>query len=143
MIDQIQADLKAAMLARETLKTDVLKSLKTALMNAQIEKKSELTDEEAVTVLRKAAKQRQEAADMYTQAGSDEQAQKEAEEKAIIEAYLPAQMGEEQIGALVDEVLVELGADANQGQVMGAVMKKVAGQADGNLVSQVVRGKLG
>lgn len=143
MNDQIQADLKAAMIARDGLKTDVLKSLKTALMNAKIEKKDELTDEEAIKVLRKSAKQRQEAADMFGKAGSSEQQEKELKEKEIIDAYLPAQMGEDQIIAIVDEVLSGLGDDANQGQVMGMVMKKVAGQADGGLVAKVVKEKIG
>lgn len=142
MHDQIQADLKAAMIARDSLKSDVLKSLKTALMNAKIEKKDELSEDEIIKVLRKAAKQRQEAADMFGKAGSSEQQEKELKEKEMIEVYLPAQMGEDKIGEIVDEVLAELGEGANQGQAMGMAMKKVAGQADGGLVAKIVKEKL-
>lgn len=141
MQDQINQDLKQAMLARDTAKTDTLKMIKTALQMAAIEANADLTEEQQIAVLKKESKKRAEAAEMFAKGGNNEKAAAETAEKAVIDAYLPEQMSEEQVASLVDEAIAEVGSD-NMGQLMGAVMKKVAGQADGGLVSKIVREKI-
>lgn len=141
MQDQINQDLKQAMLARDADKTETLKMIKSALQMAALEVQGEFTDEQAIAVLKKESKKRAEASEMFTKGGNTEKAADELAEKAIIDTYLPKQMSEEKIAEIVDEVIVEVGTD-NMGQVMGAVMQKVAGQADGGVVSKIVREKL-
>ena len=141
MQDQINQDLKQAMLARDTAKVETLKMIKSALQMAALEVQGEFTDEQAIAVLKKESKKRAEASEMFTTGGNDDKAADELTEKAIIDAYLPEQMSEEKIAEIVDGVIAEVGKD-NMGQVMGAVMKQVAGQADGGVVSKIVREKL-
>jgi uncharacterized protein YqeY len=139
--EQINQDLKQAMLARDTQRVDTLKMIKTALQMAALEVQGDLTEDAAIAVLKKESKKRAESAEMFTKGGNDEKAADEIAEKAIIDAYLPEQMSEEKIAEIVDKVIAEVGTD-NMGQVMGAVMKEVAGQADGGVVSKIVREKL-
>jgi len=139
--DQINQDIKQAMLARDAKKVETLKMVKSAMQMAALEVKGDFTEENAVAVLKKESKKRAEASEMFSKGGNTEKAADELAEKAIIDAYLPEQMSEEKVTEIVDEVIAEVGSE-NMGQVMGAVMKKVAGQADGGLVSKIVREKL-
>jgi len=139
--DQINQDLKQAMLARETAKVDTLKMIKTAIQMAGIEAKGDLSEDQIIAVLKKESKKRAESAEMFAKGGNETKAADELAEKALIDAYLPEQMSEEKIAEIVDGVIAEVGKD-NMGQVMGAVMKQVAGQADGGVVSKIVREKL-
>lgn len=141
MIEQINEDLKQAMRERDSLKVNTLKSLKTALKNAEIANKGQLDQQTIILTLKRASKQRREAADAYQLAGNSEQADKELSEKLIIEGYLPEQMTDEQITKVISDVKTELGNEANFGQIMSEVMHRTDGKADGRTVSKLVQNK--
>lgn len=143
--EQIFADMKAAMKAREKERVAVLRMVRADLQNAQIAAGHDLADGEAVAILARAVKQRRESASQYRSAGAEERAAAEEGEIAIIEPYLPAQLSEAEVIALIDEALAELdeAERANLGKVMQAVMPKVAGRADGKQVNGLVRQRLG
>jgi hypothetical protein len=145
MITHIDADLKQALLAHDSLKVTVLRGLKSSLKNEAIALKRALTDEDLVRVLRREAKQRDEAAAGFDQAGRPERADQERTEKTIVKTYLPEQMSDDQVGRLVDEVMIGLGGATTQdmGQIMGAVMAKVKDQSDGGTVARIVKERLG
>ncbi|MFA6963620.1 MAG: GatB/YqeY domain-containing protein [Patescibacteria group bacterium] len=141
LIEQIDADFLTAYKAHDELKTSVLRLLKSSLKNKSIEKKDNLTEEEAFKVLRKEVKQRQDSAKEYSDAGRPDSAEKELSESKIIEAYLPAEMSEDVIRGIAVETLQDLGITEmkDMGRAMGAVIGKTNGQADGGLVSKIVR----
>ena len=145
---QINDDLKAAMLASDALRVDTLRGLKSAILYADVAAKKRDTggipDDEVLTLLAKEAKKRQESADLYVKGGSQERADKELREKQIIESYLPEQMSDEDLAQLVDEVIKEQGAEGVQamGKVIGAVKAKVGNKADGARIAQMVGQRL-
>lgn len=146
LLKQIDEDLKTAMKARDELKVSCLRMLKAAAGNAAIQKgKAELEDAEVIDVIAKTIKQRDESIEAYTKGNRPELADKECKEAEILKAYLPAQLPEAEIKAIIAAAVKESGASGPQG--MGAVMKlvlpKVAGKADGSKVSQFVREALG
>ncbi len=143
--DQIFADLKAAMKAREKERVGVLRMVRADLQNAQIAAGHDLSDDEALAVLTRAVKQRRESASQYRSAGAEDRAVAEEGEIAIIEPYLPAQLSEAEVVALIDAALTEMDEQerTNLGKVMKAVMPKVAGRADGKQVNALVRQRLG
>jgi len=142
--EQIFADLKVAMKAREKERVGVLRMVRADLQNAQIAAGHDLSDDEAVAVLTRAVKQRREAASQYRAAGAEGRAAAEEAEILVIEPYLPAQLSEAEVVALIDEVLADLdeAERTNLGKVMKAVMPKVAGRADGKQVNALVRQRL-
>lgn len=145
--EQIDQDLKAAMLAGDKQTVTVLRGLKGAVLNVEIANNSRdkgLTDNEVIAVFGKEAKKRQESAEMYKQGNSPDRAQAELEEKAIIDKYLPQQLGDEELAKIIDEAIASTGAQGPQamGQVIGAVKAKTAGQADGARIAQLVKEKL-
>lgn len=147
MQEQIDKDLKEAMLAGEKAKAETLRGIKSALLNEAIAagaRDSGLSDEQIQKILARESKKRQEAADLYKQGGAAERAAKELAEKVIIDTYLPEQMSEDQVAKLVDEEIARLpGASAQQmGQIIGAVRGRAAGQADGALIARLVKEKL-
>ena len=136
------------MLASDAVKVDTLRGLKSVILYADVAAKKRDTggvpDDEVLTLLAKEAKKRQESADLYVQGGSQERADKELTEKAIIEGYLPAQLSDEELASVVDEVIKEQGAEGMQamGKVIGAVKAKVGNTADGSKIAQLVKGRL-
>lgn len=147
MQQQIDKDLKQALLAGDRAKTETLRGLKSALLNeaiAQNARDTGLSDEQIQKILSKESKKRQEAADLYKQGGSPERASTELAEKAIIDAYLPDQMGEEQVSVIVDEEIAKAGSPTmhDMGKIIGAVRDRTAGQADGGLIAKLVKEKL-
>ena len=139
--DQINADLKSAMLAKDTLRLSTLRMLKSAVEYAKIEKKQEaLPDADVVAVIKKQVKQRQDSIESFDKGGRADLADKEKAELAILKSYLPAELAEAELTAIVAAVIAELGArtKADMGKVMKAVQAKVAGRADNRLVSQIV-----
>lgn len=145
--DKIQEDLKQAMLAKEEEKLSVIRMLKSAIQYYEIQKGGagyEATDEDVVDVLGKEIKKRKESIEMYKNAGRNELAQKEESELKILQTYLPEQLSEEQVRILVEEAVQQTGASTIQdmGKVMGVLMPRVKGKADGNLISNLVRSKL-
>jgi uncharacterized protein YqeY len=120
--------------------------VKATLMNRQIDKGAELTDEEVTKALQSLVKQRRDSIEQYEKAGRNELAQKEAAEISVIEGYLPQGASAEEINAAVSEAVAETGASSmkEMGAVMKAVMAKLAGKsADGKAVSEAVKAKLG
>ncbi len=144
LTDQIQDELKQAQLSRDEVKVSTLRLLLSEINNAKIAKGADLTDEEIVSVVQKEAKKRKEASAGYRLGGREEQAQKEEAELQILEVYLPAQLSNEELTQIVEETIKELGTTSvsDMGKVIGAVMVKVKGQADGGVVSGLVRQKL-
>ena len=144
---KLQEELKQAMLSRDVLKTSVLRLLKSAITYYEIQKGGagyEATDEDVLTVIAKEAKQRRDAIEEFKKANRPELADKENKELEMLQVYLPAQMNEEEIKNLVKEAIAQTGAKTMQdmGKVMGALMPKTKGKADGGLVSKIVRESL-
>lgn len=145
---QLKDELKQAMLAKNSEKTSTLRMVISALGYYEIEKGGagyEATEEDIATILQKQAKQRRDSIEQFKAGGRDELAEKETEELKLIESYLPQQMNEEEVKKLVDEAVAQTGASSptDMGKVMGALMPKVKGKADGSLVSKLVKAKLG
>lgn len=144
LTQQIKADMITAMKAREAVKVDTLRGAMTAFTNELVSKgrkpTDELTDTEAVAVLKRLAKQRKEAVDQYTTGGRPELAEKESVELLILEAYVPAGVPKSEIEKVAKAKKEELGVtDASGiGKLTGAVMKEFAGTADGNDVKEIV-----
>jgi uncharacterized protein len=144
--EQVEKDLVAAMKAREELRLSVLRMAKTSLKNKQVELGNPLNDDQAVAVLRTLLKQRRDSVEQFRKGGREDLATKEEAETEILQAYLPAEASDEEIGAAVAAAIPETGASGPQdlGKVMKAVMQKLAGKnADGKRVNQTVRAKLG
>ena len=144
---QLEQDLKTALLAGDKQTVTVLRGLKGAILNVEIEKGSReigLSDSEVIAVLGKEAKKRQESSDMYQQGGSPDRAEAELAEKAIIDKYLPQQLGDNELGAIIDKVIADTSAVGPQamGQVIGAVKAQTVGQADGGRIAALVKEKL-
>jgi uncharacterized protein YqeY len=142
--DKIKEELKTAMKAKDVEKRDVLRMIDSMIKNVEIEKgkrEEGLSDEEILEVLMKAVKQRKDSANQYLEGGRPELAEKEQKEIEIISVYLPEQLGEEEITKIVKEVISQAGTiSANDlGKVMGQIMARVKGQADGNLVRTIVQ----
>jgi uncharacterized protein len=142
---QIVSDLTAAMKAKDAERLSALRMVKANLMNRQIEKGSELSDDEVTKALQSLVKQRRDSIEQYEKAGRSELAGKEAAEIAVIEAYLPQPASNEEIDAAVAAAVNETGASSikDMGFVMKAAMAKLAGKsADGKAVSEAVKAKL-
>ena len=138
---QISTDMVTALKAGESDKVGVLRMLITAMKNEQIKVGSELSDEKALKVLATQAKQRKDSITAFEAAGRQDLVDNEASELPFIEAYLPEQMGDEELEKLVKEAIDQVGATspADMGKVMGAAMGKVQGKADGGRVSAAVK----
>jgi uncharacterized protein YqeY len=145
LTNQIADDMRAAMKAREQDRVSTLRMLMAAMKNAQIAAGHELSDDEALEVLTREGKRRRESIEAYEGAGRAELAAKESAELAVIQTYLPEQIGEAELAAMVDEAVAEVGADSpkQMGAVMKALMPKVKGRADGSVLSKMVRERLG
>lgn len=140
IIEQIDRDLKEAMKAKNETALSTLRLARSAFKNKQIEVGHELNEDEATTVLRTMLKQYKDALADFTAAGRTDLMEKQKAEIELLERYLPAAMTEPEIEAIVQKVIVETGATVkDMGRVMGAVMKEVAGRADGNAVRAVVQ----
>lgn len=143
--ETIIADLTAAMKAKDADKLSTLRMVKANLMNRQIDKGGELTDEEVTKALQSLVKQRRDSIEQYEKAGRTELAAKEQAELAVIETYLPQAATAEEITAAVDAAITETGASSmkDMGSVMKAAQAKLAGKsADGRAVSDAVKAKL-
>lgn len=143
LLNQLESDLQDAMRERDKIRLTVLRLLKSALKNYQIEVGHDLSNQEVLSILQKEAKKRQEAAQAYEQAGRVDQAQEERDELATIESYLPEQMSEADVTKVVAEVIAATPADQRQmGPIIGQVRAKTEGQADGALIAKLVAQEL-
>lgn len=141
---QIIDDLKQAMKARDEAKTSTLRMVQAALKNKQIELRRELEEEEAVKVVQTMVKQYRDSIADFEKGGRGDLVEKTNSEIAILETYLPAALGEDEVRRAVEEVVRELNPSGPQdfGKVMGVVMKKLGGAADGAVVSRLVKERL-
>lgn len=142
---QLDQDIKTALLAGDKPRAEVLKSLKSAVLYEEVAQKvrdAGLTDEQMLVVFAREAKKRGESADMYKKAGEEQRATTELSEKEIIDAYLPRQLSDHELEAIVTEVL-NATPGANMGQAIGAVRAKVGQSADGGRIATVVKSKIG
>lgn len=139
---EIEGGIKKAMVEKDELSLSTLRLLKSAIKNAEIEKGSELDDAEALVVLEKQAKQRRDSIDQYEKGDRPELAEKEKKELEMIEKFLPAKMGEDEVREVVKKVVSE-NEGADFGRVMGAAMGQLKGKADGSVVQKIVKEELG
>lgn len=146
--EQILDDLKAAMKARDKDRLQVLRSLKAKIQEKEIAERKDgeatITNEQAISVLMKAAKQRKESIAQFEEGNRPDLVDKEKAELAIIEEYLPKMMTEDEVRKVVTDKIAQLGATGPQdmGKVMGPIMGLLKGKADGNIVSKVVKEEL-
>jgi uncharacterized protein len=142
--DVVQQAMHAAMKARRSREAAALRLLLSALKSAAIEARHELSEDEALTVVQREAKRRREAEATYREAGREDRAEQEAFELEVISRFLPAALDRDELERLVDEAVAATGASsrADLGRVMGAVMPKVRGRADGAAVRQLVSERL-
>ncbi|HEX8041825.1 MAG TPA: GatB/YqeY domain-containing protein [Chryseosolibacter sp.] len=140
---QIDSDIKKAMLAKNKEELEALRSIKSMILLAETEKggSDELTSEAENKLLMKAAKQRKESADIFVQQGRKDLSDKELLQLEVINRYLPKQLSENELRSAVQAIIKELGAAGPQdmGKVMGVATKKLAGQADGRMISELVK----
>ncbi len=146
--DTLNNDIKSAMLKRETLRLETLRMIKAKLLEKEVEKRvtpEGMTDEDEMQVLLSSAKMRKESIEEFDKAGRKDLADKERSELEIIQEYLPKPMGRADIVKLVDELAVKLGVQGEKdfGKLMGAAMKDLRGKADGKIVQEIVKARLG
>ena len=144
--EKINADLKTAMLAKDEVGLRGLRAIKSAILLAKTEKGStgEITAEKEVQMLQKLVKQRRDSITEFEKANRQDLITKEKDEVAVIEKYLPAMMGEDEVREIIKKVIAETGASTQKemGKVMGAASKQLAGKADNKLVAEIVKSLL-
>ena len=143
MENRIQADMVAAMKAKDAVKLASLRAVKAAVLLAKTAEggSGEVTDQDIVEIIQKLVKQRKESAQQYTDAGRPELAENELAEAAVMEVYLPKQLSEEEVKAELTKIIAEVGASkpSDMGKVMGVATKRLAGLAEGRLISTLVK----
>jgi hypothetical protein len=146
--DRIGEDIKAAMKSKEKVRLEAVRSIKKALLEKEVSLRpsgqTELTEAQEMEVLMQQAKQRRDSIEQYRQAGRVDLADQEAQELAILEAYLPKQLSDDELSKIIDEIIAEVGATSAKelGKVMGLAMPRVKGQADGKKIQELVKAKL-
>jgi uncharacterized protein YqeY len=141
---RIQDDVKAAMKAKEKARLATLRLISAAIKQREVDERTELDDEQVLAVLEKMIKQRRDSISQYQNAGRQELAEQEMSEIAIIEAYMPEGLSDDEIAALIDAAVTESGAESvrDMGKVMGLLKPKMQGRADMGKVSGLVKQKL-
>jgi len=143
--EKILSDYKEAMKSRDTLKSSILSFLRADMMNvAMARKKPKLDDSEAIAVIKKQIKQHQDSVDQFTKGNRLDMAEKEAKELEVLKTYLPPELSIDEIKKIIEEIVSALGAQdmKDMGRVMKEATLKIAGQADGRLVSDLVKDRL-
>ena len=146
LFDTVSADIKKAMLARDTVRLESLRGIKKEFLEAKTAKGSDgtLSDDRAIQILSKMVKQRRESAEIYTQQNRPELAEAELAQAAVIEEYMPKQLSPEELDAALREIIARVGATSpkEMGKVMGVASKELAGKADGRAISAAVKALL-
>jgi len=139
--ERLNEDMKQAMKDKDKFRLSVVRMMRASIKNVEIDEKRTLSDEEVINILQREVKQRKDSLQEFVKAGRDDLAADVQAEIAIISEYLPQQLSEEEIKAVVQQTIQEVGASskADMGKVMGALMPKVKGRADGRLVNQIVQ----
>jgi uncharacterized protein YqeY len=145
LAERLDADLKEALRAKDAIRTSTIRLARAGIQNAEIDRRRALSDDEVVLVLRHEVKRRREAIEGFERGGRDDLVQREKLEMAILLGYLPAAPSEEEIRAVARDMATQVGASTERdfGRVMGPVMKKLAGRAEGKTVERIVREVLG
>ncbi len=144
--DTINAEIKAAMLAKDQAKLAALRAVKSALLLAQTESSNkEVSEAEEMKILQKLVKQRNDAAAIYREQNREDLAKDEEQQAEVIASFLPKQMSEDEIKQAVEKIIADTGASsmADMGKVMGIASKQLAGKADGKVISTIVKSLLG
>jgi len=141
LMEQLNEDMKQAMKNQEKLKLSVIRMVRAAVKNAEIDQRKTLNDEEVLMVLSRELKQRRESLQEFEKAGRQDLVEVLQQEISILTSYLPEQLTEEELEKIVTETIAEVGAKtkAELGKVMAQLMPKVKGKADGKLVNQLVQ----
>ncbi len=145
LLQQLESDMKDAMRSKDRVRLQTIRLVRAAIKQIEIDSRtagvSEVTDEDAVSVLQKQAKQRRDSITQFRNAGRDDLADTELAELAIIESYLPEQLSEDKIRSTVEAVIAGTGANSmkDMGKVMGPAMNELKGRADGGIVQRIVR----
>ena len=148
LIDRIGDHIKTAMKAKDKLRLETYRSIKKVLLDKEVSLRpsgqTELNPEQEIEVLTQLAKQRRDAIDQYTYAKRPDLAEKEALELAVIEEFLPQRMTDDEVGAAIDAIVIQVGATSakDMGKVMGVAMQQLKGKADGKKVQEQVKAKL-
>jgi uncharacterized protein len=144
LVEQLEVEVKDAMLARDSTRRDALRLILNSLRGAEKDLQRPLSGDEELQVLQRERKRRIEAAEAFRAGGREEQAAQEETELSILEEFMPAPLSEEELERIVDDAIAETGATSlrDMGRVMADVMPQVAGRADGSFVGQLVREKL-
>ncbi len=146
LIDDINQDIKEAMKAKDKDKLAALRAVKSALLLAASEKGADgaVSDDAGIAVLQRLVKQRKEAAEAYNGQNRDDLAQVELDQAKVIEAYLPAQLSEDEVRGIIADIIAKTGANSmkDMGKVMGMASQKLAGQADNKMVASIVKSTL-
>lgn len=141
LLERLNNDMKQAMKNKEKDKLSVIRMLKASIQNEALKQRQDLTDDEELTVLSRELKQRKDSLQEFENAGRSDLVDKVRTELVYVEAYMPEQLSEEDISNIVKETIEEVNATskADMGRVMGALMPKVKGKADGSLVNKLVQ----
>ena len=144
LLQQITDEMKLAMKAGDKLKLGAIRMLRAALKDKEIELGNALGEDDVIAVVGRMIKQRKDSANQYNEAGRDDLAAKELEEIHVFEAYMPAQLSEEEVAAVVSEAISSSGAEGmrDMGKVMGVIRPKLQGKADMGMVSALVKQQL-
>lgn len=141
--DQIEQDLKAAMIAKNQVQLDALRGLRARVKNEEIAKGKEFGDEEVITIIGSEVKRRKDSVEAYTTGGRPELAAKEQQEIDLLQKYLPEQLSEAEVSKIIDETLAgQTLTAADFGKAMGLLMPKLKGKTDGSLISKLLKEKL-
>ena len=146
--EQIGEDIKTAMKAKDKIRLQTVRSIKKAILDKEVELRPKgqdsLTKEQEIELLSQQAKQRRDSIEQFKNAGRDELADKENQELAIIETYLPEQISDEEVESIIDQIIADSGAATlkDLGKVMGPAMKQLKGKADGKKIQALVKTKL-
>jgi uncharacterized protein YqeY len=144
LAERLNEDMKSAMKSGEKFKLSVIRMIRASLKNIEIDQRRELTEQDVLDVLNREVKQRKDAAVDFEKAGREDLVDQLTKELEVILEYLPQQLTEEEIKAIVQQTIVEVGVSskAEMGKLMGALMPKVKGRADGKLVNTIVQQSL-
>lgn len=143
-LKKIESDLHEAIKDKREAVMRTLRMLKSDIMYEKTRGSEDLTEEKIIEIIKRAVKRRKESIEEFTKAGRTDLSDREAEELAILEQYLPRQMGSDEVARLIDEKIAAMGAISKKdfGKIMGTLMKEFKGQADGNLVKELLTKKL-
>ncbi|HEU4963154.1 MAG TPA: GatB/YqeY domain-containing protein [Bacilli bacterium] len=141
LTERLENDMKQAMKSKDKVRLSVIRMVRTAIKNAEIDQKITLSDDDVMAVLNREMKQRRDSLQAFESAGRQDLIEDVNKEIAVLMDYLPQQLSEDELRAIVQEVVATTGATgkADMGKVMGALMPKVKGRADGKLVNQIVQ----